>query len=409
MSRDRRPLGRDFRRLCAAATVSAAGDGVRVTALPLYALSVTDDPGLISGVVVVSTLPWLLCSLLAGALTDRVERRRLLVGSCVARGAVMAAFAALVAGTEPSIALVYAVAFAQGVGEVFGESAAFALLPSAVPPEELERANGRLTATTVAARSFVGPALGGLLFAAAVPLPFAVDAVSFLLAAALLGALRGAPVRPAVRRPVRADIAQGVRWLAAHRTLRVVTGIAGATNLVLQATTGVLVVFATRDLGLSEQAFGILLGVESSGVLLGGLAAHRIVGRLGVRRSIVVALGGAAVANLVTAVTGSVLVVAAMAVWVSFSGGLWSVTNASLRQRLVPGELLGRVQSAHRLVSWGAMPVGGLVGGVLGHTAGVRAPFALAGVVLLGLAVAGWSALAADRPFGATKAAPSPA
>ena len=400
-------LGRDFRRLCAAATVSAAGDGVRVTALPLYALRVTDDPGLVSGVVVVSTLPWLLCSLLAGALTDRVERRRLLVVSCVARGLVMAAFAAVVAGAEPSIAAVYAVAFAQGIGEVFGESAAFALLPAAVPADALERANGRLTATTVAARSFVGPALGGLLFAWVTPLPFVVDAVSFLLAATLLGSLRSTPVRPAVRRSVRADIADGVRWLAGHRTLRVVTGIAGGTNLVLQGTTGVLVVFATRDLGLSERGFGILLGVESSGILLGGLAAHRVVSRFGVRRSIVLALGGAAVANLATAAAGSIVVVGLMAVWISFSGGLWSVTNASLRQRLVPGEMLGRVQSAHRLVSWGAMPLGAFLGGVLGSTVGVRAPFAVAGVVLLGLAAAGWAAPAPRQPSVAAEAVPA--
>jgi MFS family permease len=387
----RPPLGADFARVWGAAGVSNIGDGVRKTALPLLAAAVTRDPVAVSGILLVSFLPWLLFALPAGAMVDRLDRRSLVTTVSTMRALVMAVLCGLVFLGEAGLPVLYAVAFLQGIGEVFSDNAVFALVPGVVPKERLEDANGRLEAVILATNQFAGPALGGLLFAQAAGLPFLVDAGSFVVMASLIGGLKGRGASVAAPRStttIRADIAEGVRWLRARPSLRNLSYIAALTNLSLNATFGIFVLFALEELHLSAFGFGILLSIEAVGALAGSLLARRIRERIGIPVALACALALAGAANLVLAVAGMVPLVAAMMIAVAFAGGVWNVLTNSLRQAVTPDRLLGRVQSAHRLLSWGAVPFGTLLGGALAGGVGLRAPFLVAGVVLGGLAVA---------------------
>ncbi len=384
-------LGPDFARIWGAAAVSNIGDGVRITALPLLAAAVTRDPVAVSGILLAGHLPWLLFSLPAGAIVDRLDRRGLVGVVSTMRAIVMALLCGLVFFGEAGLPALYAVAFLQGVGEVFSDNAMFALVPGVVAKERLEDANGRLEAIIVATNQFAGPALGGLLFAQSAGLPFLVDAGSFLLAGALVVGIKKRPRRDpagAERRRIREDIAEGVRWLRARPSLRNLSYIAALTNLSLNATFAIFVLFALEELHLSALGFGILLSIEAVGALAGSLMAGRIRKHAGVPLALAAALAVAGSANLAIALTGLVPLVAAMMVAVAFAGGVWNVLTNSLRQAVTPDRLLGRVQSAHRLLSWGAIPFGTLLGGAAGRIFGLRAPFLIAALMLCGLALA---------------------
>jgi MFS family permease len=345
----------------------------------------------VAGLMFAGKLPWLALSLHAGAIADRVDRRRLIVGVNILRAIAMGILGIFLAGGMESIALLYGVAVLQGVGEVFSDNAAFALMPSIVPKERLEDANGRLEAAVVVTNEFAGPALGGLLFAAAAAAPFILDGGSFLLAGVLIASISyRSPIvleQPQKTR-LRDDIAEGVRWLRDHTVLRNLSLIAAVTNLMLFATFSIQVLFALEVLGLSSAGFGLLLSAEAFGALFGSLLAGKLKRSLGARGAIVLALGVAAVANIAIATSSSWVLVGAMAIATSFAGGLWNVMTNSLRQSLVPDRLLGRVQSAHRLLSWGAIPLGSVLGGVLAASFNLHVPFLVAGVSLSVMTVA---------------------
>jgi MFS family permease len=351
---------------------------------------VTRDPVAVSGILLASHLPWLLFSLPAGAIVDRLDRRGLITAVSAMRAVVMAMLCGLVFFGEAGLPVLYAVAFLQGVGEVFSDNAVFALVPGVVAKERLEDANGRLEAIVVATNQFAGPALGGLLFAQASGLPFLVDAGSFLLAASLIAGIKRRPPAPppaGEKRSIRADIWEGVRWLRARPSLRNLSYIAALTNVALNATFAIFVLFALEELHLSALGFGVLLSIEAVGALTGALVAGRIRKRIGIPVALAVALGVAGLANLTISATAFVPLVAVMMVSVAFAGGVWNVLTNSLRQAVTPDRLLGRVQSAHRLLSWGAIPFGTLLGGVAGRLFGLRAPFLIAAIMLCGLAI----------------------
>ncbi|MDQ4124258.1 MAG: MFS transporter [Actinomycetota bacterium] len=384
-------LGSDFVRVWSAAAVSNIGDGVRTTALPLLAAAVTRNPVAVSGILLAGHLPWLLFTLPAGAIVDRFDRRDLVMRVSLLRAVVMAFLCGMVLLGDAGLPVLYAVAFLQGVGEVFSDNAVFALVPEVAPTERLEDANGRLEAVVVATNQFAGPALGGLLFAQFAGLPFLVDAASFVLMAILLLGIRKRPRPPApaaAPTSIRADIAEGIRWLRARPSLRNLSFIAALTNMALNATFAIFVLFALEELDLSAPAFGILLSVEAVGALAGSLLASRVRKRVGIPVALAAALGVAGLANLAIASTGIVPIVSVMMVAVAFAGGVWNVLTNSLRQAVTPDRLLGRVQSAHRLLAWGAIPFGTLLGGVAAATFGLRAPFLVAAVMLCALAIA---------------------
>ena len=173
---------RGFGRLVAASAISNVGDGVFLVGLPLLAADLTRDPTAIAGVLLAMRLPWLMCSLIAGAVADRVDRKHLIWRTDIVRALVVTTLATAAALDRASMPLLYVLAVALGVAETFRDNAAQVIVPALVPPSQLESANGRLASLETITNRFVGPPLGGFLAAAAIALPFAFDAVTFVVA-----------------------------------------------------------------------------------------------------------------------------------------------------------------------------------------------------------------------------------
>lgn len=384
-------LGPGFGRLWTASTVSTVGDGISFTAGPLLASTLTRDPLQIGLVGAASFLPWLLVGLVSGAVADRSDRRRLMWTVDLGRGAVLAALAMAVLAGWASIPLLAAGAFLLGVGQTLFDSAAQAAIPTIVgrDSERLATANGRLLGAQTVGQQFVGPPVGGALFSVAAWLPYAADAVSFAGSSALIASIRGTFTveREGPRRSLRADIAEGLRWLVHHRLLRSLAILISAINLVFMATETVLVLIAQDRLGLGEVGFGVLLTATAVGSVAGSLVAARLARRLGEGRAYVLSVLLLALVVGTPAWTTSPWVAGAALAVLGFAVTVGNVILQTLRQAVTPAALLGRVVSAFRLIGMGCIPLGALLGGLLGRI-DLRAPYVAATVVFVAATVA---------------------
>lgn len=374
-----------YRRFAAATSLTTAGDGVFAAAVPLLAATLTRDPRLVSVVAAATYLPWLLFSLPAGALVDRHDRAALLSRGVAAQAALAAAACVLVASGRLGVAGLAALAFGLGACQVVTGTAAQALLPSLVPPDRLPSANGYQQTIAVVGQQFAGPPLGSLLFAVAAGLPFGADAVLLTVAAALLATLRAPRDAAAPHAPssLRAEIAAGLRWLAAHRLLRTLTLLAAVNTFCFQLGNATLVLLATSELGVSARGFGLLLATAAAGSLAGGVAGPWLLRRLGDRTVLLAALAVNAVAVAAIGLAPGAVVLGSLLAATGLGVTLWNLVSIGLRQRLAPPDLLGRVMGVHRLVGWGLIPAGALLSGVVAHAFGLRAPYPLAGAIRL--------------------------
>ncbi len=394
---DRRGADGAFGRLWAAGAVSNIGDGVMVAALPLLATTLTDDARLVALVPAAARLPWLVVALPAGVLVDRGDRRRLILAANAVRAVLVGLLAVLVAVDRIGIGLLLPIVFVVGVAETIADSSASALLPSLVPASGLERANARLYGTEVIANSFVGPPLGALLFTIAVAAPAALDALTFAVAFVLVASIGGrhVPVGTAGRPPpsVLGELGDGLRWLARHPRLRLLTAAMTLYNLAEAAVFAVLVLLLTGTLGVSPQAFGLVFAGGAIGGLLGTVVAPRIVAALGGTATMAGSMAVAGATYVGIGAAANAWIVAALLAVGWFVSTIVSVYVVSERQRATPDRLRGRITAAFRTCSFGAMPVGAALGGLSAETFGVRSVGVAGGSALLvgavGVAVAG--------------------
>ncbi|MGY1607720.1 MULTISPECIES: MFS transporter [unclassified Geodermatophilus] len=398
-------LGRAFWTFWSASVLVNLGDGIRLAAFPLLAASLSTDPLVVSAVAAAGTLPWLLTGLAAGSLADRHGARALVPLADGLRVVVLAVLVALLVADRASVVTVAVAALLLGVGETVRDVAAETVLPRLVPADSLERANGRMAAGQVAGNEFVGPLVGGVLFAAGAALPFVVNGATTAVAVLLVLSLPPAALsalRPAPHAPVdvgRRTVA-GVVWLSRDRRLRTLVLTVATVALADSAWFSVFVLYTGERLGLTAVGFGALLALGAGGGLTGALLAHRLIA--GRRHRGVVAWSAA------VAATSPVLLFALPRTWVAgvvvvVSSGAFAVLNvatASLRHRLVPDALRGRVTAAWRTTVYGAGAAGALGGGALATLAGLEAPFVLSAVLGTGAALAWWS-VSAPRPRAA--------
>ncbi len=407
VAKARTALGRHYWRMWWANAISSTGDGAFTAALPLLAVTITRDPRLVAVVTAATYLPWLVLSLSAGAVVDRHDRAALMWRAQAVQAAVVALVAVLIVVRQASIAALGVAGLVIGAAEVIFSNAAQAALPALVPPELLPKANGSQQVSLTIGESFLGPPAGSLLFAAAAALPFGLDAASFAGSAALLAGLpRTAHPRTRYSRTrysrteisatglsetigpatIRAQIAEGLRWLIRHRLLRVVAILVGVCNFANQMGQAVLVLLATEALHVGTRGYGFLLAASAGGSVLGGLVNPLLTRRLGLLPSLILG-GGIEVAVFVgLGLAPGPAVAAVMLATQGFAVTMWNVVTVSLRQQIVPARLLGRVNSVYRMLGWGLMPLGALAGGFVAHAAGLRAPYIAAGL-LCGLAM----------------------
>jgi MFS family permease len=389
-------LGPRFRRLWTASATSNIGDGLYMTAVPLLAASLTRDPLLVSGVVAGQFLPWLLLALPGGALVDRMDRRRAMVRTGVFRTLVLGGLTLTVALDIVSIGIVYLAVFLLGSAETIYESAARAMLPAVVGPEDLDRGNGKLQGAEIVAQQFVAPPVAGALFAISAGLSLFIGTAAFGLAAWLIFTLRGRylPVRDSSGPPnLRREIAEGLRWLRGNRLLRRLALLGGVVGFTSGASNGVMVLFALEVLGLDERGFGLLLAGLTIGSIIGTIGAAPLAQRFGRGPSLLAGFALAAIGFAGLGLSSNPLIAGG---FFALAGGAVMVGNVltmSIRQTLIPEHLFGRVQGAWRTLLWGSMPLGALAGGALARVAGLRAPFLFEAAAFLLVMVGAWPLL----------------
>jgi MFS family permease len=381
-------LGANYWKLWTSSVVSNFGDGTSIIAYPWLASALTRDPLQIALIAVVQRIPWLVFSLPAGVVTDRVDRRKLIAWMDVIRFGLTMVVAFVVLSVSSDLAspveiaegtgapppgagwylvMLYVATLGFGIAEVFRDNAAQTLMPAIVDHSLLEKANGRMWGAEMVMNSFVGPPLGGVFIAIAFSLPFFIDGVTFALAAVLMFAISGsfAPEGTVERRSFKEELTEGVKWLWSHRLLRSMGLILGVMNALFTVALATYVLFVQEILGLNASSFGLLLTSGAIGGVLGSVTASKVSQTIGQGASLFTTLIVSGVTLFITGLTSSAIVVWVMFAIASYVGVLWNVITVSLRQTLIPDRLLGRVNSVYRFFAWGMMPIGSIVGGLL--------------------------------------------
>ena len=393
------PADRRFAKLWTASTLSALGSGLATIAAPLYVAAHTRSPLIVAVTSAAAWLPWLLFAIPGGVLVDRVDRRRLMVMIDWSRVAVMGVLATAMLAGVSSIALLDVVLFLINTGEIVFRSASQALIPAVVPRERLERANGWLIGGTTLAQNMVAGPLGGFLFVVAACVPFFVNAGTYAASAALVGLVGGtfrASANPSAnadkesRGSVRAEIAEGFRWLMGQRLLRTMAVLIGLLNITLTATMSVLVLLAKERLHLGSIGYGTLFTCEAAGGILGAVLGDRLIRRVTATWTIRIGLLIEAALHLTLATSRDAYVVGAMMFLFGAHASLWSIVAASLRQRLTPPAMLGRVGSTNLFVAAGGNCLGALLGGVFASAFGITAPYWIAFAVAVAVSATTW-------------------
>lgn len=393
--RKRSPLGRDYLRLWVASAVSVTGDGVTVAAGPLLAASITHDPLLVAGALFAQLLPWLIFTLLSGALVDRLEPGRLMVIVDLLRAAAIGGLAASVLAGTAHLAALYGALFVLGAGSTVSDTAALSLPPLLVGRDDLVRANAGLQGVQLVGAELAGPPLGAYLFVLAAGLPFAFDAATFVAGAALIASIRRRRTADRVpdRTSLRREVTEGIRWLVAHPGLRMLAVAICVMNIMLGSTLAILVLYVRVRLGLGAAGYGVLLACSAAGGVIGTVAVKRLVARFGASLLLRAGLLIECATHVSLALTRRPWVAALTLVIFGVHGGVWNVVTVTLRQTAVPEQLLGRVTSVYYTFSMGGFALGSLTGGLLARGLGLTAPFWVAAAAVAVVAMLAWRLL----------------
>jgi MFS family permease len=403
-------LGGSFHRLWSASLASNLADGLLAAAAPLLALRLTDDPLAVSAITAANFLPWLLFAIASGGIVDRHDRRRVMSAANTVRFLVAASIGTLVATHHLPLWTLVAAVFVLGSMETAFDGGAQALVPAVTPREQRDAANGRFQAGEMVMQGFVAMPIGAALFALSEPLPFALSALTFAGSALLALTLPAAAARarttdsgpttspaspaaaptPVPRQGFVHELVEGARFLWQHATLRPLWIFSTLTATALTFGQGALIVYVVNGLGIPQGAVGAFTALAA----VGGLAGATIVGpvrrRFGRATSMVgttlltgpfLVVLGLVPANLTGRIVGCVaFAVCAMLVMI------WNTNAMTVRQSLIPAELLGRVNGTWRTVGWGLTPVATLLGGLVARS-GLRLPLLIGGALALVVAV----------------------
>jgi MFS family permease len=368
----------DFRQLFIADTISQVGTQVTLLALPLVGILALDASPLEIGVLAAcETAAFILVGLPAGAWVDRLRRRNVLIAGDVARALLLGSVPVAWWADMLTMSQLYVVALLTGVFTVFFDVAYQSYLPHLVGRDNLVEGNAKLEAVRGVSQ-IGGPTLaGGLIQWLTAPVAMVVDSVSFLASAVFVGLIRKREPIPE-RAPdahLGREIAEGLRFVLGNRLLRSIAMCTGTYNLFSAIGFAMLIVLLADVLKISAGMIGLVLSAGSIGGLVGAFTAMRVATWLGQGPTIWMSCAFTAPFGLLTALAqpGWLLVLTALGFAVSMWGGVvYNVAQVSFRQGLTPERLLGRMNATMRFLVWGTMPIGGLLGGVLGQNLGVR-------------------------------------
>ena len=369
-------FGARFRRLLLSAWASDLGDGVALAAGPLLVVSQTREPFLIALATLLQRLPWLVLGLHAGVIADRHDRRRIIVVANSARAMVLTVLATLIATDTATVTMVLIALTALGAAEVFVDTTSSTLLPMLVDRADLGVANSRLMFGRLTINRLGGPAVGALLFAAGMAVPFVLQTVCVLFAAIVIRSIAvDRPVAPEPHRSARSDIAEGLRWVWAHPAVRTLTITIFAFNITFGAVWSILVLYSVERLGLSSIGFGLLTSFGAAGGVLVAVTYGRIERRLGMVNIMRIGLSIEVLMHLSFAINSTPWIAFAVFFVFGMHEAAWGTTSVTIRQRVVPAEFQGRVSSVNGVGVFSTLVVGALFGGVIASRWGVTGPF----------------------------------
>ena len=359
--------------------ISQLGTQFSQLAIPVLAVSVLGATEFQVGVLnAAETLAFLVVGLPAGAWIDRMLKRRVMIVADLVRAVALAAIPILFFAHALQIWQLYIVGAVVGVATVFFDVSYQSFIPVLLAGPQVGPANSRLEATAQVAH-IGGPGLAGLLLAVvSAPVLLLADGISYLVSAFALWRVRDTEqLRDAAeRQSLPREIAEGLRFVVRHPILRRIMATTGATNLFATLVTTLETILILRILGFSPTTLGIIFGIGSVGGLLGALATPWLTRRIGEGTAVSLSsvaygptvlclpLAGAFPAAALPLLIGGALLQ-------SFLVLVYNITQVTMRQRLTPPRLLGRMNASIRFVVWGVMPIASIAAGILGTTIGV--------------------------------------
>lgn len=369
-------LGRSFRWLVSGAVVENVGDGIALAAGPLLVASQTRDPFLVSMALLSQYLPVLLFGVIFGAAADRFNRKRMVVVVNLLRAAVVVALVVTIVTGNVNIAGVLIVLFILGTAETLADSASSTLLPGLVAREDLGVANSRMQGAFLLTNQLVAPPIGAFLFAVGMAVPFAANAVAFVLSAVLISRVAASTTNELRERDsFGKEMVEGIRWLIAHPAMRTLSLTVFLFNLTYGAAWGVLVLYAGERLGMDEVGFGLITSAIAIGGIVGTFSYGRLERRFSLGDLMRIGLLIETGTHLALAITTSAAVALGVFVLFGIHAFVWGTTATVIRQRAVPDALLGRVGGVMRMAVMGGLVIGTPVGGVIARGYGITAPF----------------------------------
>lgn len=385
-----------WHRLQAVTVGGSVGEGLLLAAMPLLAVSITTDPRQVSLVNVVGQAPWLLFSLFAGVLIDRVRRTAVLAAAYAALA--VAAFALALAGSAHllSLGLLLCVAFVVTSAQVLGDGASGALVPELVGPAGLAAANTRLQVINRGVVQFIVPPVTGVLLTLGAGWPAWLAFLAAVTALLLARRIPSSTVTLTRRHPMR-DIQEGLRYLVRTPLLRAITTAVAFGSFAASAGNAMLVLYATQVLHVDGVGYGILLACMAIGWVGCSFVVGRVVARLGYAWSMRLAqLCVVPTQLLIAFAPPSLVFVGVVVVFMTATTLVWNVCSQSSRQRFTPTALLGRVLTSHRALAWGLTPLGALAGGLVAAHFGLRAVWVMGALIQATALALVWRALSPD-------------
>ena len=427
-----------YHKVFSANSLSNLGNGVAAVAYPWVASSLTRSPLLLSIIGLMSTLPWLLFSLPAGVFIDLFPRKAVIVFTDVARGVITAVVALVlfldrshvhlvtthVAGAKVHTntalySMLLVASFLLSCGMVLGNSASQTFVPMLVQGPLLEKANGRLWISESVTENFMGPPLASLLLSLSVFAPLFFDAASFFGSAGLIAMIASNVIRPQIKSEkapdFRAELREGLRWLWQNTFLRDLALILGILNFISSLSFSVFILFAQEDLHTTVFTYGVLVTGVAVGGALGGLLGPKLTKRLGRGPILAFTLITNPITALVISTVSSWQVAWLLGALEMFGAICWNVVTVTMRQEIIPDQLLGRVNSAYRFFGLGTQPLGALLGGTIvsvsihhfSRSLSLRLPMAVAGFMGIFIAIYAIPRLTTARIEAARAAAQS--
>lgn len=386
----RNSLGSDFSRIWSASLITNLADGVLRLAAPLLAVSLTEDPVLISLLSALSLLPWLFFAIPIGAFVDRTDRRKALILGNLVRTLIGVFVAFSISEKFINIWIFLAAVFAIGICEVLVDTTSQSVLPQILEKKDFEKGNSRLQISEVIVAQFAGSPLSGFLYAIMIALPFYFSSAGFLIAVFVIAAVPFVKDVSTVHQDdegkeklgLWGDIKFAMNFIYTDRRIFAIVAITTSLGFFFSLSNAIAPLFVLKELAVPPSLFGVVLAIQGIGALAGSVAAPKFSEIFGRGRALGFNLIIASAMIVFTGLSPNAYVFVAVQVVVGFTISIWNILLMSLYQSLIPTHLYGRIHGARRTMVWGLMPIGSVVGGFIAK-GGLRLPFLIGGVIAI--------------------------